>query len=155
MAWSSFPTRTACTWATSGSSPCSRSWSVEAPLVHPTASQDPAAHRLGLPNSLIDFTADTTRAMAQMLYSNQLARTPSVKVHPLPRRRRDSIPGGPLHPRQFSFIKCDRNQPDARATERARMGRLYARQDAVGARLGRPEEVASVAPFLASTTFLT
>jgi len=48
-------------------------------FVHPTASPDPAAHRLGLPDSLIDFTADTTRAVAQMLYSNRLARTPSVK----------------------------------------------------------------------------
>src|SRR6202030_587272 len=48
-------------------------------FVHPTASPDPVAHRLGLPDSLIDFTADTTRAVAQMLYSNRLARTPSVK----------------------------------------------------------------------------
>jgi 6-methylsalicylate decarboxylase len=32
-----------------------------------------------LPDGLIDFTADTTRAVAQMLYSNRLARTPSVK----------------------------------------------------------------------------
>jgi 6-methylsalicylate decarboxylase len=48
-------------------------------FVHPTASPDPAAHQLGLPDSLIDFTADTTRAVAQMLYSNRFARTPSVK----------------------------------------------------------------------------
>jgi 6-methylsalicylate decarboxylase len=48
-------------------------------FVHPTASPDPAAHQLGLPDSLIDFTADTTRAIAQMLYSNRFARTPSVK----------------------------------------------------------------------------
>ena len=48
-------------------------------FVHPTASPDPVAHRLGLPDGLIDFTADTTRAVAQMLYSNRLARTPSVK----------------------------------------------------------------------------
>lgn len=48
-------------------------------FVHPTASPDPVAHRLGLPDSLIDFTADTTRAVAQMLYSNRFARTPSVK----------------------------------------------------------------------------
>jgi 6-methylsalicylate decarboxylase len=48
-------------------------------FVHPTASPDPVAHRLGLPDSLIDFTADTTRAVSQMLYSNRLARTPSVK----------------------------------------------------------------------------
>ena len=48
-------------------------------FVHPTASPDPAAHQLGLPDSLIDFTADTTRVVAQMLYSNRFARTPNVK----------------------------------------------------------------------------
>jgi 6-methylsalicylate decarboxylase len=47
-------------------------------FVHPTASVDPMAHQLGLPDSLIDFTADTTRALAQMLYSNRFARTPNV-----------------------------------------------------------------------------
>jgi 6-methylsalicylate decarboxylase len=48
-------------------------------FVHPNASPDPAAHQLGLPDSLIDFTSDTTRAVAQMLYSNRFARTPNVK----------------------------------------------------------------------------
>ncbi|HEX3405635.1 MAG TPA: amidohydrolase family protein [Caulobacteraceae bacterium] len=48
-------------------------------FVHPTASPDPAAHHLGLPDSLIDFTADTTRAIAEMHYSNRFARTPNVK----------------------------------------------------------------------------
>jgi 6-methylsalicylate decarboxylase len=48
-------------------------------FVHPTASPDPSAHQLGLPDSLIDFTADTTRAVAQMHYSNRFARTPNVK----------------------------------------------------------------------------
>src|SRR6202158_1106641 len=48
-------------------------------FVHPNPSPDPVAHRLGLPDSLIDFTADTTRAVAQMLYSNRFARTPNVK----------------------------------------------------------------------------
>jgi 6-methylsalicylate decarboxylase len=48
-------------------------------FVHPTASPDPAAYQLGLPDSLIDFTVDTTRAVAQMMYSNRFARTPSVK----------------------------------------------------------------------------
>src|ERR1700761_8997550 len=48
-------------------------------FVHPTASPDRVAHELGLPDSLIDFTADTTRAVAQMLYSNRFARTPNVK----------------------------------------------------------------------------
>src|SRR6202790_1841218 len=48
-------------------------------FVHPTSSPDPAARRLGLPDSLIDFTADTTRAIAEMLYSNRFARTSNVK----------------------------------------------------------------------------
>jgi 6-methylsalicylate decarboxylase len=48
-------------------------------FVHPTASPDPAAHSLGLPDSLIDFTADTTRAIAKLHYSNTFARTPNVK----------------------------------------------------------------------------
>jgi 6-methylsalicylate decarboxylase len=47
-------------------------------FVHPNASPDPAAHALGLPDSLIDFTADTTRAIAKMHYSNTFARTPDV-----------------------------------------------------------------------------
>jgi predicted TIM-barrel fold metal-dependent hydrolase len=37
------------------------------------------ATRLGLPDTLIDFTADTTRAVAQLHYLNIFARTPSVK----------------------------------------------------------------------------
>jgi aminocarboxymuconate-semialdehyde decarboxylase len=48
-------------------------------FVHPTVSPDPSAHRLGLPDSLIDFTADTTRAVAKMHYSNTFACTPNVK----------------------------------------------------------------------------
>jgi len=48
-------------------------------FVHPNASPDPSAHRLGLPDSLIDFTADTTRAIAQMHYGNTFARTSDVK----------------------------------------------------------------------------
>ena len=48
-------------------------------FVHPNPSPDPVAHRLGLPDSLIDFTADTTRAVAEMLYSNRFARTPNIK----------------------------------------------------------------------------
>jgi aminocarboxymuconate-semialdehyde decarboxylase len=48
-------------------------------FVHPTASPDPSAHHLGLPDSLIDFTADTTRAVAQMHYSNRFARTPNIQ----------------------------------------------------------------------------
>src|ERR1700704_252431 len=37
------------------------------------------APRLGLPDSVIDFTADTTRAVAEMLYSNLFARASKVK----------------------------------------------------------------------------
>jgi aminocarboxymuconate-semialdehyde decarboxylase len=48
-------------------------------FVHPTASPDLSAHSLGLPDSLIDFTADTTRAVAQLHYSNTFARTKNVK----------------------------------------------------------------------------
>jgi 6-methylsalicylate decarboxylase len=48
-------------------------------FVHPTSSPDPAARLLGLPDSLIDFTADTTRAVAQLHYGNTFARTPNVK----------------------------------------------------------------------------
>ncbi|MCU1278309.1 MAG: hypothetical protein JWM53_1855 [bacterium] len=48
-------------------------------FVHPTASPDASAHQLGLPDSLIDFTADTTRAVAQLHYGGTFARTPNVK----------------------------------------------------------------------------
>jgi len=48
-------------------------------FVHPNPSPDPVAHRLGLPDALIDFTADTTRAVAETLYSNRFARTSNVK----------------------------------------------------------------------------
>jgi 6-methylsalicylate decarboxylase len=48
-------------------------------FVHPTMSPDPSAHSLGLPDTLIDFTADTTRAIAQLHYGNTFARTPNIK----------------------------------------------------------------------------
>lgn len=48
-------------------------------FVHPTASPDPAAHALGLPDSLIDFVADTSRAIAHLHYSNTFARTRNVQ----------------------------------------------------------------------------
>ncbi len=48
-------------------------------FVHPNPSPDPSAHGLGLPDSLIDFPADTTRAVAQLHYSNTFARTPDVR----------------------------------------------------------------------------
>ena len=48
-------------------------------FVHPTLSPDPTAHTLLLPDSLIDFVADTTRAIAKLHYSDTFARTPNVK----------------------------------------------------------------------------
>ncbi|WP_172174497.1 amidohydrolase family protein [Paraburkholderia elongata] len=48
-------------------------------FIHPTSSPDAAARSLGLPDTLIDFTADTTRAVAQLHYGNTFARTPNVK----------------------------------------------------------------------------
>src|SRR4051794_14182926 len=48
-------------------------------FVHPTASPDPIAHTLGLPDSLPDYPVDTSRAVAKLHYSNTFARTPDVK----------------------------------------------------------------------------
>jgi 6-methylsalicylate decarboxylase len=48
-------------------------------FVHPTASPDPIAHTLGLPDSLLDYPVDTSRAIAKLHYSNPFARTPDVK----------------------------------------------------------------------------
>jgi predicted TIM-barrel fold metal-dependent hydrolase len=48
-------------------------------FVHPNPSPDPGAHALGLPDSLIDYPADTTRAIARLHYSNTFARTPDVR----------------------------------------------------------------------------
>jgi len=48
-------------------------------FVHPNPSPDPGAHALGLPDSLIDYPADTTRVIAQLHYSSTFARTPDVK----------------------------------------------------------------------------
>ena len=48
-------------------------------FVHPIASPDPVAHTLGLPDSLLDYPVDTSRAIAKLHYSNTLARTPDVK----------------------------------------------------------------------------
>ncbi len=48
-------------------------------FVHPTASPDASSRGLGLPDTLIDFTADTTRAVAQLHYRGTFARTPNVK----------------------------------------------------------------------------
>jgi 6-methylsalicylate decarboxylase len=48
-------------------------------FVHPTASPDPVAHTLGLPDTLLDYPVDTSRAIAKLHYSNTFARTPDVK----------------------------------------------------------------------------
>ena len=48
-------------------------------FVHPNASPDPIAHTLGLPDALLDYPADTSRAIAKLHYSNTFARTPDVK----------------------------------------------------------------------------
>jgi aminocarboxymuconate-semialdehyde decarboxylase len=48
-------------------------------FVHPTASPDPIAHTLDLPDSLLDYPVDTSRAIAKLHYSNTFARTPDVR----------------------------------------------------------------------------
>jgi predicted TIM-barrel fold metal-dependent hydrolase len=48
-------------------------------FVHPTASPDPIAHTLDLPDSLLDYPVDTSRAVAKLHYGNTFARTPDVK----------------------------------------------------------------------------
>jgi aminocarboxymuconate-semialdehyde decarboxylase len=48
-------------------------------FVHPTASPDPIAHAMGLPDALLDYPVDTSRAIAKLHYSNTFARTPDVK----------------------------------------------------------------------------
>ena len=48
-------------------------------FVHPTASPDPIVHTLGLPDSLLDYPVDTSRAVAKLHYSNTFARTPDVQ----------------------------------------------------------------------------
>jgi 6-methylsalicylate decarboxylase len=48
-------------------------------FVHPTASPDPIAHTLGLPDTLLDYPVDTSRAIAKLHYSNTFARTPDIR----------------------------------------------------------------------------
>ena len=48
-------------------------------FVHPIASPDPIAHTLGLPDTLLDYPVDTSRAIAKLHYSNTFARTPDVR----------------------------------------------------------------------------
>jgi aminocarboxymuconate-semialdehyde decarboxylase len=48
-------------------------------FVHPAASPDPIAHTLGLPDTLLDYPVDATRAIAKLHYSNTFACTPDIK----------------------------------------------------------------------------
>jgi predicted TIM-barrel fold metal-dependent hydrolase len=48
-------------------------------FVHPTASPDPTAHTMGLPDALLDYPVDTSRAIAKLHYSNTFTRTPDVR----------------------------------------------------------------------------
>src|SRR6201995_1876871 len=48
-------------------------------FVHRIASPDPIAHTLGLPDTLLDYPVDTSRAIANLHYSNTFPRTPDVK----------------------------------------------------------------------------
>lgn len=48
-------------------------------FVHPAASPDDAAHSIGVPDFVIDYVADTTRAVTKLHYSGTFARTPNVR----------------------------------------------------------------------------
>ena len=48
-------------------------------FVHPAASPDPIAHTLGVPDALLDYPVDTSRAIASLHYSNTFARTPDIR----------------------------------------------------------------------------
>ena len=60
--------------------------------MHPNPSPDAAAHSLGLPDNLIDFTADTNCAVAQMHCTNRFCAHTKCEVHLLSRRRVDPSP---------------------------------------------------------------
>jgi len=48
-------------------------------FVHPAASPDPIAHTLGVPDALLDYPVDTSRAIASLHYNNTFARTPDIR----------------------------------------------------------------------------
>jgi predicted TIM-barrel fold metal-dependent hydrolase len=48
-------------------------------FVHPTVSPDLIPHTLGLPDALLDYPVDTSRAIAKLHYGNTFARTPDIK----------------------------------------------------------------------------
>jgi aminocarboxymuconate-semialdehyde decarboxylase len=60
-------------------------------FVHPNPSPDPSAHALGLPDSLIDYPADTTRAVARL--QRHLRPHPRRHVRPVPCRGNRALPG--------------------------------------------------------------
>src|SRR5580693_2243973 len=79
-------------------------------FVHPNPSPDPSARALGLPDTLIDFTADTTRAIAQLHYSSTFARTPTSSTSsPAPEVPCPTWPGG-----SASSTRCA-SSPEPRA----------------------------------------
>jgi aminocarboxymuconate-semialdehyde decarboxylase len=47
-------------------------------FVHPTVSPDPSGHIAGVPDTVLDFVVDTSRAVTRMHYSGTFARTPDV-----------------------------------------------------------------------------
>jgi 6-methylsalicylate decarboxylase len=65
-------------------------------FVHPTASPDAAARTLGLPDSLIDFTTDTTRAVAQLHYGDTFAAYAERQLHLFTRGRDHSLFGNAI-----------------------------------------------------------
>ena len=77
-------------------------------FVHPTASPDPVAHTLGLPDSLLDYPVDTSRAIAKLHYSNTFALHRYPPPPPLGHRLGVQRPGAPYvaighRPRKCGF----------------------------------------------------
>lgn len=91
-------------------------------FVHPTASPDAAARTLGVPDFLIDYVADTTRAVTRLHYSNTFVRTPDVKYVL-------SHAGGtiPYIVQRFDLLDSLHAVPgaDERGTAREQFRRLY------------------------------
>lgn len=91
-------------------------------FVHPTESPDAVAHTLNVPDFLIDFVADTTRAVTRLHYSNTFVRTPSVRYI-------FSHAGGtiPYIVQRFDLLDSLPAVPDAetRGTAREQFTRLY------------------------------
>jgi 6-methylsalicylate decarboxylase len=70
-------------------------WRAAVVLVHPNPSPTPSVHALGLPDTLIDFTAENTRATAHLHYSSTFARTPTSSTSsPAPEVPCPTWPGG-------------------------------------------------------------